>query len=79
MKSKEIIIRDFTMDDYEQVTALWTEAGIHYRPNGRESRIRMAKELKAGQAEKSWYLSPNQSTSDIPQSLYSHLMKFFLL
>ena len=50
MNTNNIIIREFTMDDYEQVTALWTEAGIHYRPNGRESRIRMAKELKAGQA-----------------------------
>jgi len=36
MKSKEIIIREFTMDDYEKVVAIWEEAGIHYRPNGRE-------------------------------------------
>ena len=50
MKSKEIIIREFTMDDYEKVVAIWEEAGIHYRPNGRESRTQMAKELKAGQA-----------------------------
>ena len=50
MKSKEITIREFTMDDYEQVTALWTKAGIHYRPNGRESRAHMAKELQGGQA-----------------------------
>jgi ribosomal protein S18 acetylase RimI-like enzyme len=47
---KEIIIREFTMDDYEKVVAIWEEAGIHYRPNGRESRIRIAKELKAGRA-----------------------------
>ena len=50
MKSKEIIIREFTMDDYEQVIALWTEAGIHYRPDGRESRAHLAKELQGGQA-----------------------------
>ncbi len=50
MKFKEIIIREFTMDDYEQVTTLWTEAGIHYRPNGRESRAHLAKELHGGQA-----------------------------
>jgi N-acetylglutamate synthase len=50
MKSKEIVIREFTMDDYEQVTTLWKQAGIHYRPNGRESRARMAKELQGGQA-----------------------------
>jgi N-acetylglutamate synthase len=50
MKSKEITIREFNMGDYEQVTALWTEAGIHYRPNGRESRSHLAKELRGGQA-----------------------------
>jgi N-acetylglutamate synthase len=50
MKSKEITIREFNMGDYEQVTALWTEAGIHYRPNGRESGSHLAKELQGGQA-----------------------------
>jgi ribosomal protein S18 acetylase RimI-like enzyme len=50
MKSKEIIIREFAMDDYDQVVELWKEAGIHYRPNGRESRSHMAKELLGGQA-----------------------------
>jgi N-acetylglutamate synthase len=50
MKTKDTIIREFHMDDYESVIALWEEAGIHYRPNGRESRPRMEKELKTGQA-----------------------------
>jgi ribosomal protein S18 acetylase RimI-like enzyme len=50
MKSKEIIIREFTMDDYDQVTELWQEAGIHYRPGGRESRSHLAKELEGSQA-----------------------------
>jgi len=50
MNTNNIIIREFTMDDYEQVTALWTQAGIHYRPKGRESRSHLAKELQGGQA-----------------------------
>jgi N-acetylglutamate synthase len=50
MKDKNIIIREFRLGDYDNVVALWQEAGIHYRPNGRESRIRMEKELKTGQA-----------------------------
>ena len=50
MKTKDTIIREFRMDDYESVIALWEEAGIHYRPNGRENPQRMAKELKSGQA-----------------------------
>jgi hypothetical protein len=29
---------------------LWQEAGIHYRPGGRESRSHLAKELEGGQA-----------------------------
>jgi N-acetylglutamate synthase len=50
MKSDNVIIRGFRIDDYENVLKLWDEAGIHYRPNGRESRERIKKELKAGQA-----------------------------
>ena len=38
------------MTDYENVIVLWEEAGIHYRPGGRESRQRMAGELKNGQS-----------------------------
>ena len=44
MKTKEFIIREFRIDDYEKITSLWAEAGIHYRPNERESRPRMEKE-----------------------------------
>jgi len=50
MKTKDIIIRQFRIDDYDNVISLWVEAGIHYKPNGRESRSRMEKELKTGQA-----------------------------
>jgi len=50
MNTNNIIIREFTIDDYEQVTALWTEAGIHFKPNGRESRSHLAKELQGGRA-----------------------------
>ncbi|MBN1643541.1 MAG: GNAT family N-acetyltransferase [Dehalococcoidales bacterium] len=50
MKSGDIVIRKFRMSDYEDVLKLWDEAGIHYRPNGRESRQRIEKEMKARQA-----------------------------
>jgi len=50
MKIKGITIREFRMKDYDDVVRLWAEAGIHYKPNGRESRSRMEKELKTGQA-----------------------------
>ena len=50
MKLKDFTIREFRIGDYEKVAALWAEAGIHYRPNGRESRPRMEKEIKSEQA-----------------------------
>jgi ribosomal protein S18 acetylase RimI-like enzyme len=50
MNTNNIIIREFNMADYEKVVALWEEAGIHFKPNGRENRQRMAKEIKTGQS-----------------------------
>ncbi len=50
MKTNNILIRPFRIGDYEKVAALWEEAGIHYRPNGRENRARIAQEMKTGQA-----------------------------
>ena len=50
MNNQNITIREFRIEDYDNVVNLWIEAGIHYRPNGHESRPRMAKELKSGQA-----------------------------
>ena len=50
MKTKDFIIREFRIEDYDGIVALWAEAGIHYRPNVRESRPRMEKELKSSQA-----------------------------
>jgi hypothetical protein len=48
MKANNITIREFRIEDYDNVVNLWIEAGIHYRPKGRENRARMAKELKSG-------------------------------
>jgi hypothetical protein len=50
MKLKDFTIREFRIGDYEKVATLWAEVGILYRPNGRESRARMAQEMKNGQA-----------------------------
>ncbi len=50
MKPDNIIIRKFRMDDYENVLKLWDEAGLHYRPKGRDNRQQIEKELKSNQA-----------------------------
>ena len=46
----EIFIRDLRLEDYEAVTRLWTEAGLPFRPHGRESVAKMALELTRGTA-----------------------------
>jgi ribosomal protein S18 acetylase RimI-like enzyme len=50
LNNQNITIREFRMDDYDDVTTLWQEADVHYKPNGRESRARMAKEIAKGQS-----------------------------
>ena len=44
----EPVIRDFRIEDYDRLTALWKEAGLGYRPRGRDSRRRIEAELKTG-------------------------------
>jgi ribosomal protein S18 acetylase RimI-like enzyme len=41
-----ISIRKMTMDDYEQVLALWEEGDIPLRPQGRDSRENMQRQLQ---------------------------------
>jgi ribosomal protein S18 acetylase RimI-like enzyme len=43
-----LIIRDFRIEDYDRLTALWKEAGLGYRPKGRDSRRRIKTELAQG-------------------------------
>ena len=50
MKPNRVTIRKFRIDDYDDVIRLWENAGIHYKPNGRENRARMEREIKSGQA-----------------------------
>ncbi len=39
-------LRDFRMDDYNQVIGLWCTCGLPFRPKGRDSRERIAKEIE---------------------------------
>ena len=38
-------IRELTIDDYDALCALWKEAGLPFRPNGRDQRERIAREI----------------------------------
>lgn len=40
-------IRPLTIDDYDALRSLWEEAGLPYRPNGRDTRENIARQLKS--------------------------------
>jgi GNAT superfamily N-acetyltransferase len=40
------MIRDFRIDDYDRVIGLWLACGLPFRPKGRDSRERVANEIK---------------------------------
>jgi ribosomal protein S18 acetylase RimI-like enzyme len=46
----EVTIREMRMDDYDLVQRLWTEAGLAFRPHGRDRPDRVARELQQGAA-----------------------------
>ncbi len=39
-------IRELTIDDYDALCSLWREAGLSFRPNGRDQRERIAREIE---------------------------------
>jgi ribosomal protein S18 acetylase RimI-like enzyme len=38
-------VRELTVDDYDQLIEVWKEAGLPYRPSGRDRRDRVAREM----------------------------------
>ena len=42
----EVAIRELRADDYDGLVALWREAGLPYRPRGRDTREAIAGQLK---------------------------------
>ena len=39
-------IRRLIIDDYDTIIRLWADAGLEHRPNGRDSRAMIAKEMQ---------------------------------
>ena len=48
--TQEVTIRDMTLDDYDAVTRLWADAGLPYRPLGRDRPDKMRVEMERGTA-----------------------------
>jgi N-acetylglutamate synthase len=46
----EVTIREMTIDDYDAVTRVWTEAGLPFRPRGRDRLEKMRMEMARGTA-----------------------------
>jgi N-acetylglutamate synthase len=44
----ELIIRLFTMEDYDKVVKLWIDAGLPVRPLGRDSHEKIGEQIKNG-------------------------------
>ena len=42
-------IRDFRMEDYEQVMSIWSDCSLPLKPNGRDSRERIEREIRGTQ------------------------------
>jgi ribosomal protein S18 acetylase RimI-like enzyme len=46
---KDVHLRRLELDDYDDLMALWQQAGLHsLRPKGRDSRAALAKQLASG-------------------------------
>ena len=41
----QMIIRQLVIEDYDELVVLWREAGLSYRPNGRDCRGKIAHEI----------------------------------
>lgn len=48
--SSEITVREFCVDDYDTVIALWKDAQLAHRPKGRDRLDRVERELESGNA-----------------------------
>lgn len=46
MDFSELIIRKMNIADYDELITLWNEAGLPYRPRGRDRKNKISEELK---------------------------------
>jgi ribosomal protein S18 acetylase RimI-like enzyme len=46
MKSHDIFIRQFSQKDYDKIIALWRNANLPFRPEGRDSSAKINEQIK---------------------------------
>lgn len=49
-EQRSVTTRDMRFEDYEAVMRLWTEAGLPFRPGGRDAPERVESEMRRGEA-----------------------------
>jgi GNAT superfamily N-acetyltransferase len=48
LNASHIVVRAMRIGDYDELIGLWDEAGLPYKPGGRDSREHLARELQEG-------------------------------
>ena len=41
-----VLLKKLSIDDYQEIINLWADAGLPFKPKGRDSRAMMAKEMQ---------------------------------
>jgi len=49
--TRKVIVRDFRIEDYEPVMALWRAGGLPLKPEGRDSRASLAGQIQTPQIQ----------------------------
>jgi ribosomal protein S18 acetylase RimI-like enzyme len=47
---ESLVIREFRIEDYEQLVELWDNAGLPYKPKGRDTKQNIAREINHANA-----------------------------
>jgi ribosomal protein S18 acetylase RimI-like enzyme len=50
-RDRPCLVREMRPEDYDRLVDLWREAGLPYRPEGRDSRQNIAREISSGHAD----------------------------
>jgi ribosomal protein S18 acetylase RimI-like enzyme len=46
VKSQDILIREYNQEDYDRITELWRNARLPFRPEGRDSPVKINGQIK---------------------------------
>ncbi len=68
----EIALEPLSLKDYDEITALWTRAGLRFRPQGRDSRAALKRQL---QSKIVWLIGARNAQTLVGVAMPSHDMR----